>query len=952
MAQAPQGIDSSGKEIITQLRENGNRISELEDIKRNLPAGTSPEFIAQIDDEIRRNKETVDQLSTSIKNFSENCVARNVDISWMRENIAECKTYLKTEQYAYWAQLVQTDMSGPDPCGSSTLGTISKSLQKFFTFLKGIKKYYDKYVQGTLNAIQGLASKLRSIGDLIQGALRILIQRVRNWVIQKVKNLLSDALNSLLPNLAKTIKDGIIKQIIDVMFCKFTEIIKGLATLVTDFLFSLIGKFINAPFCAAEQFANSLVNNLANRIDKALGPILDQVNSIVGSIGQVAGSVFQVIDTILGFEKFLCSKGPECPELKDFKASWWAGPKPTQNDKFEKFLTGLQLGSGDNADLLNQFDKWLTGSAFGGALGKDVDPNVAAGLDCDTGAFKCGPPQVEIFGGGGVGAIGKAIVNTVGKVVGVDLIDKGYGYTSPPFVTFIDNCGNGNNAAAYAVLGDEEDTIYDPITGAPIGEYVENPTGGGPDYDSTFNNSTGSGCVYDFSVFHEFDNDNNVHLKTEISSSIDVEFKSKDAIDGNPAIPALDTNKHYSIKFKVPYDNDQYTINVYDKATIAAAIQQDGYVPGQSMEVAAIKNKTRFGFDIWFGRKYKTTIDKVAGTLKETKQKIVPAKVEFIQKDNKFYLDLRPHAGEVYFNLKYVIRDTKQGGRGFAAKSFKITGTSVEYSRKTSKGKVVTNGTYESTYVLPGGKLYGPILFGGGNKDSKVSLANPTEIRSLDPKSVRQVARNAKKIDAIDFNVYILDGKKIVNETKEIKETQNTAKTEEEFFGASYIRFFKIKTVGKRESCLPGAPLKEIVLTNPGGNYLPGPNNKDEFGNNLGGPEDEERDLKSSTRSYVGCLSEIQVIGTGIGYSPEDTVTITPDVPDLQVKIQLTEQGQVVNMLVVSEGCGVTDLPDIIINSETGTGAEFRPIIRFTSLEEFNRRPVSDREVIQVIDCV
>ena len=52
----------------------------------------------------------------------------------MRENIEECKTYLNTESYAYWKEAVQTEFNGPNPCGTTTIATISKSLQKVFDF--------------------------------------------------------------------------------------------------------------------------------------------------------------------------------------------------------------------------------------------------------------------------------------------------------------------------------------------------------------------------------------------------------------------------------------------------------------------------------------------------------------------------------------------------------------------------------------------------------------------------------------------------------------------------------------------------------------------------------------------------------------------------------------------------------------------------------------------------
>jgi hypothetical protein len=80
------------------------------------------------------------------------------------------------------------------------------------------------------------------------------------------------------------------------------------------------------------------------------------------------------------------------------------------------------------------------------------------------------------------------------------------------------------------------------------------------------------GCVYEATVTHEFDNENDVHLNYEISSSINLEFGGTNYPDGQPALPATSDKKHYKIKFSVPYEDDQYKIDVYDIADIPAAI--------------------------------------------------------------------------------------------------------------------------------------------------------------------------------------------------------------------------------------------------------------------------------------------------------------------------------------------------------------------------------------------
>ena len=56
-------------------------------------------------------------------------------------------------------------------------------------------------------------------------------------------------------------------------------------------------------------------------------------------------------------------------------------------------------------------------------------------------------------------------------------------------------------------------------------------------------------------------------------------------------------------------------------------------------------------------------------------------------------------------------------------------------------------------------------------------------------------------------------------------------------------------------------------------------------------------------------------------------------------------------MDIVKVPCGLTQVPDITINSKTGGGAQFRPIIRFTPKLQFEG-VVREEDVIKVIDCV
>jgi hypothetical protein len=608
-------------ELTSKLKEVEGQIIKVEDKIKNA----DPTDKAKLNDQLSELKKTKTQLEEAIS-FAAKCTRNNQDIGWMRENIEDCKTHLKSEQYEYWLKVISTGYDGTDPCGTATVAKINRALQKLFVILKSIKKYYDKFVQSALNAITDIPNSIQNIIDTIAGAVRILVQRIRNWIIQKIKNGLGDAINSLFPNLAKAAKDGVVKLINDAIFCKFGEIIKGLGKMISDFVMSLIGNLINAPYCAAEQFTNALLNNIANRIDVAIKPIMDQINSIVGGIGKVAGSVFEAIDFILGFEGFLCSNGIECPQVKTVQGEWWGGKQEERTDRFETFLNKLNLSSGESQELLNKFEEWTDTFPIFKGDGNEISPDVeqlgaTLSQNCGTGAYRCGPPKIQIFGGGGVGAVADAIVNNVGQVVGINLKSGGEGYTSTPYVAVVDNCGNGNFASAYAVLEDDPDCT--------------------PEYDEI--------------------------------------------------------------------------------------------------------------------------------------------------------------------------------------------------------------------------------------------------------------------------------------------------------------------TLAPKNNC--GRTIKEIVIVNTGNGYLSAPDGRDEFGN-LIEPDDTFKN-SDNTREYVGCLSEIQVLSTGIGYTEQDSITIEPNIPNLEVRVKLTELGQIVQMDILNTACGLTEIPTITINSMTGGGAEFRPIIQFTPKSEYKDvNLIKAEEIIKVVDCV
>ena len=343
----------------------------------------------------------------------------------------------------------------PAPCGESEIGKINIAIHNFMTTLKGIKQYGELYVMGSINAMQNITSLIRETGTIIAAVMKILVNRLRDFLIDKIHSAISALIDKLLPQIAKAIKNTVIQVIVDNIFCAFKDIVKNLVNLAVDFLKQMVEKVINVPFCAAQQFTNALVNNVAALVDNAVGPILDQINDVLGGVGKVVGSVFQALDYILGFESFLCA-APNCPEITKFKASPWGGPSKAQVDAFDDFLAPLGGKQTPDADsLIRDATKFIDGiEIFGDNLG---DSAGAAGYSLNTAckeltkASQCGPPKVEIFGGGGAGAVGELVLDEIGLTVGVNLLDRGKGYIRPPFVSFVDSCED-NFLSGYATI--------------------------------------------------------------------------------------------------------------------------------------------------------------------------------------------------------------------------------------------------------------------------------------------------------------------------------------------------------------------------------------------------------------------------------------------------------------------------------------------------------------------
>ena len=260
------------------------------------------------------------------------------------------------------------------------------------------------------------------------------------------------------------------------MECLASKVGQAMSGVISDMLTSMTKNMLNAPTCATQQFVGALTNKIADSMDKVVTPLLAPLQNILSPIG----AVFNVKDKIMGGIDFMKKVGNlfvcELPKknTSSFKYEIDGGLKKdlepkehdsllndsinaaaTTNSFLEKAASGL-------SNFEKAYGKW---SIFGSPVDSGGSHESAfTGGNCYTGNdFACGPAKVDFFGGnGGSGAKGNVILgNFISKfdkddiygsfkktasIIGVEITDPGSGYTSPPLISFGDNCNQGYGA--------------------------------------------------------------------------------------------------------------------------------------------------------------------------------------------------------------------------------------------------------------------------------------------------------------------------------------------------------------------------------------------------------------------------------------------------------------------------------------------------------------------------
>ena len=328
------------------------------------------------------------------------------------------------------------------------VGDMTKNLTKKLmpTLNSGLQVLYD-VTYNTILAATGVPAAADIAGTMAQAAL-----------ITPVKEL-SDAI----PCVANNVINGI------------GDIIKGVLTNVADNVFNFVE-------CIGDQVVGALMNHIIGGVESFLKPFMGGLDKILQgfSIGNFLGSTGSAILSLA--DKLGCEE--VAPEFDMGSDEWVIGKG--SSDKTGVPVDEILAVANQAKELATaplQAIQDIAGDVGSLGLFDFANPSVSApGFESALGNCYAGPPElggcggtkVKLFGGGvkGAGGVANAILQIAeggrgltGSVIGVDLVNGGGGYTFPPFVEIVDECGEGFGATARAKIDyDPDSPTYQQIT--------------------------------------------------------------------------------------------------------------------------------------------------------------------------------------------------------------------------------------------------------------------------------------------------------------------------------------------------------------------------------------------------------------------------------------------------------------------------------------------------------
>ena len=439
------------------------------------------------------------------------------------------------------AEKLNKDIKDPgkkEKAGFNAIGKkVTMATAKISSEIDNIKTDIENFVGDVQNIIKGITD---GIGDFKQqineriGAITKSIQSGATGMIHNMTSALSEsmgeAMNKGLDVLYKTVYATVlaatgsskaadvagiaaqstfispVKAISDALPCIANSVIGGIGGMIQGLLTNIADNVSNFVQCVADQGIGAIMNTIIGGVTKALQPLLGGVGKILGGFNPFsfltsAVDAFQNVVSALD-----CNEPPADYALASNEWTIGVGTNEGSGTPVSQILETANKAREAASRGFGIVDAVQDIAGLTGSLGvfDFANPSVSTpGFESVLGNCYAGPPElggcggtkIKIFGGKGIGGVANAIIGlanadrgVTGSLLGVDLVNGGGGYTTPPFVEIVDECKSGYGAVARAVIDyDPNSPTYQEIIDIILVSPGENYT---PSVDNPVNDIT------------------------------------------------------------------------------------------------------------------------------------------------------------------------------------------------------------------------------------------------------------------------------------------------------------------------------------------------------------------------------------------------------------------------------------------------------------------------------
>ena len=373
-------------------------------------------------------------------------------------------------------------MSNACDKGNDALSEVTHTIGSFLKTVNSLTQYADEWVDTSRNLLVDIRKEVNRASRLATGAMRKIVITLRDKVTAYLSKRYRDFIGVEVQEAQKTPVVSAFKRIMDVVYCVFEKIGFDLKDQVKSLFEDLIKNgALNAAICAIEQAVGVLMAGVNDAIKAGLAPIMQGLDWLTGSIGNVGSLLDKVSSFTDSLMSFLECDSLQCKEYEDWSQKGGLRKKPSLSfssiiDK-SNFLSSIPTTSGLNISDPGFFnlsinDRFSVLSILNKGLPQLADCNdkVSSPKNQDDLSDSvppgfiwpdCIPPKVEVYGDGTRTAAMIPIVSSVdGSILTLQIIEGGFGYTNPPVVSIIDKTNNGGGAKAQTII-DENGSVVD-----------------------------------------------------------------------------------------------------------------------------------------------------------------------------------------------------------------------------------------------------------------------------------------------------------------------------------------------------------------------------------------------------------------------------------------------------------------------------------------------------------